>query len=154
MVDQPVVPSLAVPTEDERSLALLSHLLQVFTGFIGPVVIYCIKQNSRFVRFHALQCLIWQLCYSAVCVAGVILFFFFIFVIAIVAAASGHAGSTPPSTLILIIPIFWLTALAGWVTNLVIAIRYGIRANRGEWAAYPIIGKWCLPKATPGISPA
>jgi hypothetical protein len=26
---------------------------------------------------------------------------------------------------------------------------YGIKANRGEWAGYPIIGKWCLPKLAP-----
>jgi uncharacterized membrane protein len=28
------------------------------------------------------------------------------------------------------------------IFNLVLAIVYGIKASNGEWARYPIIGKW------------
>jgi uncharacterized membrane protein len=33
---------------------MLAQLLMAFTGFIGPLVIFVVKQNSRFVRFHSL----------------------------------------------------------------------------------------------------
>jgi uncharacterized Tic20 family protein len=34
------------PTKDERNLALLSHLLGIFTGFLGPLIIWLIKKDS------------------------------------------------------------------------------------------------------------
>jgi hypothetical protein len=36
-------------------MAMLAHLLMAFTGFIGPVVILAVKQDSRFVKFHSLR---------------------------------------------------------------------------------------------------
>jgi hypothetical protein len=60
-------------------MAFLAHLLQVFTGFIGPLIIFCVKQDSRFVKFHALQSLVWQLCNMSLFVFVMIGFFFSIF---------------------------------------------------------------------------
>jgi len=132
-------------------MAFLAHLLQVFTGFIAPLVIYCVKQNSRFVKFHALQSLVWQLCYMVLVFGGMMIFFFSIFgAVLHDAAAHPHSSSGPPPAFFLFFPLIWLLALGGWVTNLILGVLYGIKANRGEWAAYPIIGKWCLPKPAPG----
>ena len=36
--------------------------------------------------------------------------------------------------------------MGGWIVNVILGIVYGINANREEWAAYPIIGQWFLPK--------
>jgi uncharacterized membrane protein len=146
MSDQPILISLPVPTQDERTMAFLAHLLQVFTGFIAPLVIFCVKQDSRFVKFHALQSLIWQLCYMAILFGGMMIFFFSIFATVFHAASGGHTPNAPPPTLILFFPFLWLFWLLGWVANVVLGVLYGIKANRGEWAGYPIIGKWCLPK--------
>src|SRR5260370_4760442 len=63
MASQAVVVGLEAPAEDERTMAMLAHLLMAFTGFIGPLVIFCVKQNSRFLRFHSLQALIWPAIY-------------------------------------------------------------------------------------------
>src|SRR5258705_13285582 len=63
MASQAVVTGLEAPTEDERTMAMLAHLLMAFTGFIGPLVIFCVKENSRFGRFHSLQGLIWHAIY-------------------------------------------------------------------------------------------
>ena len=53
---------------DERTWAMLSHLsvlLNLITGFIGPIaalVIYLVyKDRSRYVAYHALQAAIFQL---------------------------------------------------------------------------------------------
>ncbi|MGH9741291.1 MAG: DUF4870 domain-containing protein [Candidatus Acidiferrum sp.] len=150
MTDEEILASLPMPTQDERTIAFLAHLLQVFTGFIAPLVIYCVKQDSRFVKYHALQSLIWQLCYMALFFGFMILFFFSIFASVISGAHGGHATNQMPPTFLLFFPLFWLFFFVGWVANVVLGVMYGIKANRGEWAGYPIIGKWCLPKLTPG----
>lgn len=157
MTDERYLASLPAPNEDERTMAFLAHLLQVFAGFIAPLVIFCIKQNSRFVKFHALQSLIWQLCYMAIFFGAMIIFFFSIFATVISGGASRpHIGNGPPPAFVFFFPLFWLFAMLGWVTNVILGISYGIKANRGEWAGYPIIGKWCLPKSPspsePGMS--
>jgi uncharacterized Tic20 family protein len=146
LADQPILHSLPEPTADERSMGLLAHILQVFTGFIGPLIILVLKPNSAFIKFHALQSLIWQLCYTALFIGGIIFFFFSIFAAALL---SGTRHSEPPAALILVIPVFWLGIFACWITNVIFGVVYGLRANRGEWAGYPIIGKWCLPKLAP-----
>src|SRR5260370_19844350 len=63
MASQAVVAGLEAPTEDERTMAMLAHLLMAVTGFIWPLVIFCVKQNSRFVRVHSLQALILHAIY-------------------------------------------------------------------------------------------
>ena len=150
MADQPILTSLPVPTPDERTMAFLAHLLQVFAGFIAPLVVYCVKQDSRFVKFHALQSLIWQLCYMALFFAGMIFFFVTIFATVFHGASGSHAANQPPPAFLLFFPFFWLFAMTGWVVNVILGITYGIKANRGEWAGYPLIGKWCLPKLATG----
>lgn len=152
MATQPIPGSLPAPTQDERTMAFLAHLLQVFTGFIAPLIIYCVKQNSRFVKFHALQSLVWQLCYMAVFFIGFIFIFVFFFLSAFHEGAGGHPQGPPPAFL-LFFPFFWLFWGLGWVANVTLGIVYGIKANRGEWAAYPVIGKWLLPKIDLGAQP-
>ena len=42
-------------TPDERTLALLAHMLQIMLCWIAPLAIFLIKRQSKFVSFHALQ---------------------------------------------------------------------------------------------------
>jgi hypothetical protein len=49
--------------------------------------------------------------------------------------------------------LFTLVSGSSDVANLTLGIVYGIKANRGEWATYPIIGKWLLPKLDSGAQP-
>ena len=151
MADQAILTDLPEPMQDERSMAFLAHLLQVFTGFIAPLIIYCVKQDSRFVKFHALQSLIWQLCYMALFFGGMIIFIFATFATVFSSASGGHALNGPPPAFIFVFPFFWLFWGLGWVANVILGIVYGIKANHGEWAGYPIIGKWCLPRLPPGV---
>jgi len=39
------------------------------------------------------------------------------------------------------LPLVWLGFMALWVGTLIIAILYAIKAGRGDWADYPVIGK-------------
>jgi uncharacterized protein len=151
VADQPEVTSLPEPTQDERSMAFIAHLLQIFTGFMGPLVILVIKQNSLFVKFHALQALMWQLCYMALFLGGFALCFFAMFVGVFHEISRSHNPSTFPA-FFLLFPLLWLFVMGGWVANVILGVVYGVKANRGEWAGYPFIGKWCLPKLVPGAA--
>ena len=55
---EPVIP----PTSDEKTLAILSHVLTFAVGFIAPLIIYLIKKDeSPFVTYHAKESLNFQI---------------------------------------------------------------------------------------------
>ncbi len=55
---QPVTP----PTSDEKTLALLSHILTFIAPLLAPLIIYIIKKNeSSFVAAHAKESLNFQI---------------------------------------------------------------------------------------------
>jgi len=130
--------TLPAPAEDERTFALLAHVLMIATWWIGPLVIYLVKRDSRFVSFHALQALFWQVFYSVLMMGGGILWFVSMFTM----AGPGQKGQGPPAAFLLSFFAFWLAMMVGWTLTLVLGIVYGIKASKGEWAAYPVIGGW------------
>jgi len=54
-------------------------------------------------------------------------------------------SQTPPA-FFYIFPFIWLGFMGGWVVNVILGVVYAIKANRGEWATYPVYGKWLLPE--------
>jgi uncharacterized membrane protein len=49
--------------------------------------------------------------------------------------------NAPPPALFIMVPLIWLGFMSMWGAVLVIAIVYAIKAGRGEWANYPVIGR-------------
>jgi len=131
----------SAPTSDERTLAMLAHILQMFSWFIGPLVILLVKRESRFVSFHAIQALIWQATFAVVSTAGVFVVVALAF-IGIPVHPGSAAQNAPTLAFFAMFSAVWLFCLGGWVVTLILAIVYGIKANQGEWACYPIIGGW------------
>ena len=129
-------------TQDETTMALLAHILQIFTWWIGPLVIYLVKRDSKFVSFHAMQALLWQILVFILAIVGIGLWI--ILLIATVVPHAGQASSNqaPPVAFFVIFPIMWLGIMGLSVTNIVLGIVFGIKASRGEWASYPVIGGW------------
>lgn len=130
----------SVVTSDERTMGTLAHVLQLVGGWIAPLVIFLVKRNSRFVSFHALQALLLQALYFLLMM--VLMGAFFAFVVAGVAFRHPAApnNSMPPGFIILV-PVIWLGIMGWWVFILIVAIVYGIKAGRGEWAEYPLLGR-------------
>ena len=103
-----------VVTQDDKTMAMLSYILGIFTGFLGPLILWLVKKDqSKFVGFHALQALLLH----AVVVLGYIL-----------------------SSLLVVVLIGFLTYPAFFVLGLVFSILAGLAANRGEWYEIPVIG--------------
>jgi hypothetical protein len=40
-----------------------------------------------------------------------------------------------------LLSLVWLLAIGWWVLIIVVAIMYAIKAGRGEWAEYPVLGR-------------
>jgi len=140
-VDDEAAKTLASPSHDDRLLAMLAHILQIVSWFVGPLVIFLVKRESRFVRFHALQALIWQAFLAVLWVFAMMAFFATV----MMPLMMGHprmGSHEPPVGILMVIPIFWLLGIGGWALNVVLGIVYGIKANNAQWASYPIIGKW------------
>ena len=128
-----------VPTADERTMGTLAHVLQLVGGWIAPLVIFLVKRNSRFVSFHALQALLLQGLYFILMMVMMGAFFAFIF--AGVAFHQPAQNNSLPPGFIILFPVIWLGMMGWWVFMLIVAIVYGIKAGRGEWAEYPVLGR-------------
>jgi|SRR4029077_2738076 uncharacterized membrane protein len=126
------------PSQDERTMAVLAQVLQVVGWWIAPLIIFLVKRESRFVRFHALQALLLQGVY--VIVSGVFMVIWFGTFFLTMSRHSGGSNTTPPPAFFVLFPLIWLGFMGLWVAMLVIAIVYGIKAGRGEWAEYPLLG--------------
>lgn len=70
--------SFYVPKQDERTMAILAHLLTIFFGFVPPLIIWLVKKDeSKYVAEHAKESLNFQITiFLAYIVAGVLVCLF------------------------------------------------------------------------------
>jgi uncharacterized protein len=133
------------PTHDECTMAMLANILQIFTGFIGPLIMFAVKRDSKFVAFHSLQALLWQIAWGLVAVLIAMGWVILIFVGVAVGAAhpQTNSDSVPPMVVGFIgfFGLFWLFMIAAGIANLVLAVYHGIKSSQGEWTAYPLVGR-------------
>ena len=93
-------------------MALLSHILTIVAGFVAPLVIYLIKKDeSPYVRKHAVESLNFQISVAIYAFASFILMF-------------------------VLIGIF--TMIAVGIMAIVCAIIATVKANEGQFFKYPL----------------
>ena len=96
------------PTSDEKTMALLSHVLTLAVGFLAPLIIYLIKKNeSSFVTAHARESLNFQIT-------------IFIIIVALVITVVG-------------ILLLWIVGILA----LVLVIMATVKASEGKLYRYP-----------------
>ena len=130
----------SVPTQDERTMGTLAHVLQLVGGWIAPLVIFLVKRDSRFVSFQALQVLLLQGLYFLF-VMIVMGGFFIVTTAGIVFHQPTNQHSSAPPAFFFLFAVVWLGMMGWWVFMLVVAIVDGIKAGKGEWAEYPVLGR-------------
>ena len=133
---------LPSPSHDERTTAMLARLLMIFTWFIGPLILYLVKRESRFVAFHSLQALIFQAFCSALSIVMMVSWFLVMIGTAATQGGSGHPSGPPPVAFFVTFGLIGILWMGVWVLTLVLGIVYTIKATNGEWAGYPLIGRW------------
>ncbi len=100
------------PTSDERTLAILAHILTIVSSFIAPLVIYLLKKDeSPFVSEHAKESLNFQ----------ITMFILFIISFILMLVLIGFL-------------LIWLLSIA----NLVLVIIATIKASENKMYRYPI----------------
>lgn len=111
---QPSTPHGLSPTggaAPDTGIAMLVHLLALFTGFIGPLIVYLVKDNDPFVRHHSAEALNFSIATTiAYIVSGIL-------IIVLIG--------------LILLPLVWIGAL-------VFHIQAAMAANRGEWYRYPL----------------
>jgi uncharacterized Tic20 family protein len=117
----------AAATPEDRSMAMIAHILGALTGVLGPLILYLVKrdQASRFLKFHIMQALWYQV---AIMVAYIGLG---ILTVLAMLVTMGFAGCV-------CMPILLLAALG----ELVYSIYGGIQVNNSKDFEYKWIGPW------------
>ena len=101
-----------ITDEEARQFGMIAHLLGLFTGFVGPLIIYLIKKDEHpFAKDQAAEALNFQITIIiASMVCGVLV--------------CVYVG-------ILLIPVLV-------ILNIVFCIMAALAANDGKWYRYPI----------------
>ena len=100
-------------SQENRTMAMLAHLLGILTGVIGALVIWLInkdKPDASFVTDQAKEALNFQITIFIAYMAGVVLS---------------------------IILIGFFVCMAAWVASVVLSIMGGMKANEGVAYRYP-----------------
>lgn len=108
----PPAPSGA-PSDDQKTLALITHLSCILLWFIVPLIIWLTNKDQAdkaFVTDQAKEALNFQITLTIVYVIGIVLS---------------------------IILIGGLINLAAWIANLVLCIMAGLAAQKGQAYRYP-----------------
>ena len=100
------------PTQDERNMAVLCHLLGIFSSFLGPLVIWLLKKDSsKFVDDQGKEALNFQ-----------------------ITLLIGYAASFVLAFMV----IGFLIGPAVWIAGLLLSIVATTKASRGVAYRYPI----------------
>lgn len=107
-----IFPQPGPPTQDEKTMAILSHVLTLVVGFIAPLVIYLSKKDQpSFALEHAKESLNFQL--------SLLIYFFAGFILMVV-----------------IIGILILAAIG--IFTLIVVIVATLKGANGEMYRYPL----------------
>lgn len=95
---------------DDKTLAILSHILGIFTWFIGPLIIYLATDDKK-AKQHSRNALNWQITLTIYMVISFVL-------------------------IIILVGILFVIALS--IMNLVFSIIAAVKANNDELWEYPM----------------
>src|SRR5678816_1286238 len=102
--ETPAIP----PTSDEKTLALLSHVLTFIFPLLAPLIIYLVKKDeSSFIAYHAKESLNFQITLIIIC---------FVLAITIVGLF-----------------LIWIVVIIGYILVIIATIR----ASEGKLYKYP-----------------
>lgn len=115
-------PSTIVSSSEDRTMAMLCHLLGIFTSFLGPLIIWLIKKDqSRYVDYHGREVLNFKINLIGMWLIMVAI----VVVVSLVTCGFG---------VVFVIPLYF----APWIFALVVLIIGAVKANRGELYHFPL----------------
>lgn len=128
------------PGQNEKMLAMFSHLSFFFGSLILPLIFWAVNGGkSKFVSFHSLQALFFHLLYTAVIIVVVGFGVIVGFLTGFMKAGIHHNSSPDPFHLILLIAFGLFIGLIA-LGCMILAIVNAISSYKGGMKKYPIIG--------------
>lgn len=131
-------------TSEERLMAMLSHLSLLFGGIVLPIILWATqKDKSRFIRYHALQSIFFQIAYVVILVILIVAFALFAIFFG-VGLGILTANTTDPGTFPILIVLFVLLFYAAIIISAFGLMGYSIylavKSYQGSYIKVPIIG--------------
>ncbi|MGH2453106.1 MAG: DUF4870 domain-containing protein [bacterium] len=105
-------PSMQPMSNENKLLAALGYPI----GIIAVVVLLTDMKNNRFMKFHAVQSLLFILAFVVVYVGSLIL--------------------------TAIVPPLFLVAMLVWIGWLILSIYYAVQAYNGKMFSIPVVGPY------------
>ncbi len=129
MSSQPPVQAAKSSTGlDENIAALLSYVF----GWVSGLIFFLIEKDSRLVRFHAMQSLLFNVLFAVIA----IVLWIGLFVVFLIASQVSDALTALLSLVsILVWVVLFIAILIGWVMCL-------IKAFQGQYFKLPVIGNF------------
>ena len=116
---------------DENVAALLSYVF----GWLSGLIFFLIEKDSRLVRFHAMQSILFNVLFGILAFVVWIITFVFVFM----GAAMGDSAGALFGHFSLLATLFWVVfvvaILIGWILCLV-------KAFQGQYFKLPVIGNF------------
>ncbi len=105
--------------------------------WIVGLIFFFLEKENKFIRFHAMQSILFGVLWSVLMIALVFIGMIFTLIGAAIAATAGDvAGSLFSILVYLVWLLIWLVPLGLFVCLILTAIK----AYQGKWAKLPIIG--------------
>lgn len=109
---QPVAAGQEEVSKDAKNMALLCHILAIFTGFLGPLILWLIKKDDdKFIDYHGKEALNFQITVLIAWIVGWLLMF-------------------------VVIGCIVLPAVG--ICDLIFCILAAIKSSKGEYYRYPV----------------
>ena len=113
---------------DENIAALLSYIF----GWVSGLIFFLIEKDSRLVRFHAMQSIL----FNVLIIVLVFVFWILTFILVLIGAAIGDVIGTIFS---LLATLLWLVFSVGILIAWILCL---VKAFQGQYFKLPIIGNF------------
>ncbi|MCX7878911.1 MAG: DUF4870 domain-containing protein [Ignavibacteria bacterium] len=127
-------------SQEERLLSLFSHFSIMFGGFFVPLIFWLInREKSKYVSFHSLQALWFQIVYVIFILSFVVVFLIVFFAVGSGTGMFGGKNEMPP-IMIIIMVIFYILLFVVIFGAMGYALYAGYKSYKGAFVKYPVIG--------------
>jgi uncharacterized Tic20 family protein len=133
------------PTQDERTYAAISHAGALTIPLVVPLIFWWLeRKKSAYVRFQALQALVYQVVMLILCVGILASLLAWVLAPYYGLASPNQATVSDTTAWVIVLAVFWLSLALTAILLLMLlyATAATMRAYRGEDFRYPLIGKW------------
>jgi uncharacterized membrane protein len=122
----------------KSALGLEGNIAALLGYIIWPVALVCviIEKENKFVRFHAIQSLLYH---AAIIVVIIVLMVVSLFlgILGMAASSAGGGGSAIGGILGSLISLVWMVIILAYLAGLIYA---AVKAYGGDWFKLPIVG--------------